>query len=177
MKKTRIILELLIIVILLPQTVLARDKAYFGVAMLNSTYKQDGNNHRSTGLVGRLGYDFSRYIAVETHFGGNIGQESNVSTLYGEAQITDLYSAFLCLNSHFGNKRVYALGGITYGTRELKGPNSSVSLRDSDSNKSYGLGVEAYENDAISFQLEWVRYFDNRYYRVDAWNLGLVTRF
>ena len=51
------------------------------------------------------------------------------------------------------------------------------NIRNNDSNKSYGLGVEAYENDAISFQLEWVRYFDNRYYRVDAWNLGLVTRF
>ena len=177
MQKTRIILALLSVVTWLPQAAIAQDKAYFGVAMLNSTYKQGGNNHRSTGLVGRLGYDFSKYSAVETHFGGNIGQESNVSTQYGEARIIDLYSAFLCLNSHFGNKRVYALGGITYGTRELKGPNSSVSIRNDDSNKSYGLGVEAYENDAISFQLEWVRYFDNRYYRVDAWNLGLVTRF
>jgi hypothetical protein len=177
MRKTRIILALLGIVTGLPQAALARDKAYFGVAMLNSTYKHGGNNHRSTGLVGRLGYDFSKHIAVETHFGGNIGQESNVSTQYGEAQIADLYSAFLCLNSHFGNKRVYALGGITYGTREIKAPNSTVSIRDDDSNKSYGLGVEAYENEAISFQLEWVRYFDNRNYRVDAWNLGLVTRF
>jgi hypothetical protein len=177
MQKTTIIPVLLSIVAWLPQAALAQDKAYFGVAMLNSTYKQGGNNHRSTGLVGRLGYDFSKHIAVETHFGGNIGSESNVSTQYGEAQITDLYSAFLCLNSHFGNKRVYALGGITYGTREIKAPDSTVSTRDDDSNKSYGLGVEAYENDAVSFQLEWVRYFDNRKYRVDAWNLGLVTRF
>lgn len=172
-----IILSVLGVVAWLPQAALAQDKAYFGVAMLNSTYKEGGNNHRSTGLVGRLGYDFSRYIAVETHFGGSIGKESNVSTRYGEAQMVDLYSAFLCLNSHFGNKRVYALGGITYGTRELKGPNSSQSVRNDDSNKSFGFGVEAYENDAISFQLEWVRYFDNRYYRLDAWNLGLVTRF
>jgi len=177
MQKTRIILALLGIAIGLPQTAIAQGKAYFGVAMLNSIYKEGGNNHRSTGLLGRLGYDFSRHIAIETHFGGSIGQESNVSTQYGEAQIIDLYSAFLCLNSHFGNKRVYALGGITYGTRELKGSNSSVSIKNDDSNKSYGLGVEAYQNDAISFQLEWVRYFDNRYYRVDAWNLGLVTRF
>ena len=177
MQETRVILTLLSIVTWLPQVAHAQDKAYFGVAMLNSAYKEVGNNHRSTGLVGRLGYDFSKHIAVETHFGGSIGQESNVSTQYGEAQITDFYSAFLCLNSHFGNKRIYALGGITYGTRELRGPNSSASIRNNDSNKSYGLGVEAYENDAISFQLEWVRYFDNRYYRVDAWNLGLVTRF
>jgi hypothetical protein len=34
-----------------------------------------------------------------------------------------------------------------------------------------------YGNEDISFQLEWMRYFDNRNYQVDAWNLGLVTRF
>ena len=94
-----------------------------------------------------------------------------------ERALNAAMTQFESTNSHFGNKRVYALGGITYGTRELTGSNSSVSIRNDDSNKSYGLGVEAYQNDAISFQLEWVRYFDNRYYRVDAWNLGLVTRF
>ena len=177
MKRVNFILSVMGVIVLLPQLAIAKGEAYFGVAMLNDTYKADGNNHRSTGLLGRLGYDLSRHIAVETHFGGNVGQESNISTNYGRAQFVDLYSVFLCLNSHFGNKRVYALGGITYGTRELKGRNSSAAVRNNDSNKSFGLGVEAYENDDISFQFEWVRYFDNRYYRVDAWNLGLVTRF
>jgi len=177
MKNANLIRAILGILMLIPHMALAQGKTYFGVAMLNSTYKADGYNHRSTGLVGRLGYDFNRYFAVESHFGGDVGQQSNVSAGIGQARIVDFYSAFLCLNSHFGNKRVYALGGITYGTRELKGPNSSAAIRYNDSNKSFGLGIEAYQNDAISFQLEWVRYFDNRYYRVDAWNLGLVTRF
>jgi hypothetical protein len=177
MSKVYLILSILSVATLAPQAVFAQDKTYFGVAMLNSTYKAGGVDHRSTGLVGRLGYDISRHFAVETHFGGSIGDESNISTRYGRAQIIDLYSVFLCLNSHFGDKRVYALGGVTYGTRELKGPNSSVAIRNNDSNKSFGLGIEAYENDDISFQLEWIRYFDNRYYKVDAWNLGLITRF
>ena len=177
MRRVDLILPMICVMALAPQTALARDKAYFGLAMLNSTYKVGGNNHRSTGLVGRLGYDLSRHFALETHFGGSVGQESNVNTSYGRAQIVDLYSAFLCLNNWFGNKRVYALAGISYGTWEFKGPDPAVAVRDRDSNKSYGLGVEAYENDDISFQLEWVRYFDNRNYRVDAWNLGLVTRF
>ena len=162
---------------LMPEAVLAQSKAYFGFAMLNSAYKERGDNHRATGLTARLGYDLSRHVAVETHFGGAVGGQSNVSTAIGQARIVDFYSAFLCLNSYFGNKRIYALGGITYGTRELQGPNATAATRNNDSNKSYGVGVEAYENDAVSFQLEWVRYFDNRYYKVDAWNLGLITRF
>lgn len=177
MKRIKLIFSVVGVMLLLPHAALAEGETYFGVAMLNSTYKAGGNNHRTTGLLGRLGYDFNRHIAMETHFGGNVGQESNVSTNFGQAQIIDLYSAFLRLSSHFGNKRVYALGGITYGTREYKGPNSTAAVRNNDSNKSFGLGIEAYENDDISFQLEWVRYFDNRYYRVDAWNLGLVARF
>lgn len=177
MKRAKLTFTLLGILALAPSAVFAQDKVYIGLAMLNSAYNEDGHNHYSTGLVGRLGYDFTRYIAAETHFGGSIGQESNVSTAYGQAQITDLYSVFLCLNSHFGNKRVYALGGVTYGTRQLTGPNSSVATRNNDSNKSFGFGIEALENSDVSFQLEWVRYFDNRYYRVDSWNLGLLTRF
>ena len=145
--------------------------------MLNSIYKENSNDHHSTGLVGRLGYELDKYLAVETHFGGSIGRQSNVSTSLGQAQITDLYSVFLCINNWIGDKRLYAMGGITYGAREYSGASSTVVTRNNDSNKSFGLGIEAYENDDISFQLEWVRYFDNRYYRVDAWNLGLVTRF
>ena len=177
MKRVHIILSISSLISLVPALSHAADKFYFGIAMLNTTYKNSTDDHRSTGLVGRLGYDFNKYLAVETHFGGSIGPESNVSTKSGRAQITDLYSAFVCLDKWFGNKRIYALGGITYGTRELQGSNSSVVVRNNDSNKSFGLGIEAYENNDISFQFEWVRYFDNRYYRVDAWNLGLVTRF
>ena len=177
MKRVSLTLAAVIATVLAVPTAHAQNNAYLGLAMLNSTYAERGNDHRSTGLVARVGYDLNRYFAVETHFGGSIGQESNVNTGLGRAQITDLYSVFLRLNSHFGNKRVYALGGITYGARELTGPNASVATKNHDSNKSFGFGVEAYENDDISFQLEWVRYFDNRYYRVDAWTLGLVTRF
>lgn len=177
MRRLNLILSIICAMALVPQVALARDKAYFGLAMLNSTYKVGAHDHRSTGLVGRLGYELSRYFALETHFGGSVGQESNVNTSYGQGQIVDLYSAFLCLNRWFGKKRLYALAGISYGTREYKGPDPAPAVRNTDSNKSFGLGVEAYENDAIGFQLEWVRYFDNRYYRVDAWNLGLVTRF
>jgi hypothetical protein len=178
MKTSNFILFILaIITLVVPQGASAQGKIYFGAAMLNSTYKERGDNHRSTGLVGRLGYDLTNHVAVETHFGGDVGGQSNVSTAIGQARIVDFYSAFLCLNSHFGNKRVYALGGITYGTRELGGGNATAATRNNDSNKSFGVGMEAYENNAISFQLEWVRYFDNRYYRVDAWSLGLLTRF
>lgn len=176
MKKTQLIISILGL-LLSPQVVHAKGETYFGLAMLNSTYAAEGNDHHATGIVGRLGYDFSRHFALETHFGGDVGQESNVSPNFGRARIVDMYSAFLCVNSYFGNKRVYALGGVSRGTRELTAPGSTVATRDSGSTKSYGLGLEAYENDDISFQLEWVRYFDSRFYQVDAWNLGLVTRF
>lgn len=177
MKRANLILSVLGIMALLPQAAFAEDKTYLGVAMLNSIYRIGGNDHRSTGLVGRLGYDMYKYLAVETQFGGDIGSQSNVSSDVGQAQISDFYSAFLRFNSRFGTTRMYALGGITYGTRELGASNSPVTIRSSGSNGSYGLGVEAYGNEAVSFQLEWVRYLGNRNYSVDGWNLGLVTRF
>ena len=178
MKRTNLIAFILIAAALVPQTASAQDKAYFGVAMLNSIYRDAASHdHYSNGLVGRLGYDIARYLAVETHFGGSIGTESNVNNANGKGQLTDFYSAFLCLNSHFGNKRIYALGGMSYGTREFSGSASAAATRDSKTGTSYGAGIEAYHNDDISFNLEWVRYFDNSDFAMNAYNLGLLVRF
>ena len=165
-------------ILLLPHPAAAQDnRYYFGVAMYNPNYETSSANHRSTGVVGRLGYILSKRFAVETHFGGSIGSESNVNPAEGQAQITDFYSAFLRANAQYGFTRAYVLGGITYGKRENVPPNSTVTTKNNDSNKSFGFGVEVSDNDAFKIALEWIRYFDNQYYTVDAWNLGIVTYF
>jgi hypothetical protein len=171
---------LLAAALLLPQLAGAadgNDRTYFGVSMLNDIYTTPQYNHRSTGLMGRLGYDFSRRLAAEVHVGGSIGPESNANTAIGRAQMDSIYSLFLRLNAYIGTKRLYGLAGMSYGTRVLSASNSAVQARNSDSNKSLGFGLEIYGNRDVSFDFELIRYFDNRYYKVDAFNLGLVTRF
>lgn len=157
------------------QPVFAAGKGYFGVAMFNPHYIASSVDHRSTGLVGRLGYDVNKEFAMEIHVGGSIGEQNNLSNTVGRAQIDELYSGFLRVNLHFGMTQPYALAGVSYGTRMLAPANSSVATRDHDSSRSFGLGVEVSDNPKFKIVLEAVRYFDMRNYTVDAWNLGFVS--
>lgn len=177
MKRARSALLALGAVIVLPLSASAQDKGYFGLSMFSPNYKTNGGNHRSTGLMGRLGYDLNKRFAVEAHFGGSIGSESIVNSNVGQAQMTSVYGGFARANTQFGFSQLYVLGGFVYGTREITQPNSSVSLRDNDSNKAFGFGVTVSDKGTFGVGLEWIRYFDNRYYAVNAWNLGIVNRF
>ena len=176
MKKTKLMLWVWVAV-LLPGTVHAENRIYFGVAMLNSVYTNSRYNHRSAGLMGRLGYDFNKRFAVEGHFGGSIGPESNTNTNIGQAQMDSIYSAFLRLNTYIGEQRLYALAGMSYGTQVLRSSGAGMFHKNSDTNRSLGFGLEIFGNQDLSFDFQLIRYFDNRYYTVDAFNLGLVTRF
>lgn len=176
-KMTRRMLAALGMMIAVSPAALAQDMNYFGVAMFNSHYIANRVDHRSTGLMGRIGRDISRHFAAEVHFGGSIGPQSNLSATVGRAQIDSLYGGFVRANSAFGLTRLYLLGGITYGTRVLAATGTAAATRDHDTNKSFGFGIEFSEKGAFKLVLEGVRYFDNRYYRVDAWNVGVVTHF
>ena len=179
MKAMNLLLGLLAGALLLPLGTCGGDNmgVYVGGSMFNSVYGEPHHDHRSTGLLGRLGYDLSRRFAVETHIGGAIGPEANANSSVGEAQMDSVYSLFLRLNTYLGRNRLYALGGLSYGTRLLTvGPNN-VQVRNSDSTRSVGLGLELYGNRDISFDFQLIRYFDTRYYTVDAFNVGLLTRF
>lgn len=150
-------------------------KAYYGVAMFNPTYKTNSSDHRSTGLVGRLGYDISKHFALEAHAATTIGSEAAADPAQGEMQMSNLYGAFLRANTQYGLSRIYILAGYAHGTRTIN--MSQSGFEDDDSNKAFGFGAEISDDGMFSLALEWIRYFDNRYYTLEAWNLGIVSRF
>jgi hypothetical protein len=153
------------------------DRTYFGVSMLNMIYATGGSDHRSTGLVGRFGYDLSRHLAVETHFGGSIGAESNADSAIGRAQMDGLYSLFLRYNGYLGTQRLYGLAGMSYGQRVLKPPGAVRTSHSGTVSGSLGLGLEIFGNRDVSFDFEVIRYFDRAHYSLSALNLGLLARF
>ncbi len=154
---------------------LDKKKAYYGVAMFNPNYKTTAKDHRSTGLLGRLGYDISKHLAVEAHVAATIGGESVVDKTQGEMQMSNLYGAFLRANTQFSMGRIYLLGGYVHGTRVIKSLQNS--FEDDDSNKAFGFGAEITDDGMFGIALDWIQYFDNRNYAVEAWNLGIVSRF
>lgn len=159
-----------------PQFAAAQGNFYLGLAMFNPSYDDDSGNHRSTGLLARAGYKLTPHLALEAQGGGSIGGQTASAPDEIRAQMSSLYAGFVRVATPFKYGSVYALGGIAYGTRVLRYP-GGASFTDQDSNKAFGVGMEVSDDGALGLSLEWMRYFDNQYYTLDAWNLGLVTHF
>lgn len=160
----------------LPQVVCAQGNAYLGLSMFNPTYKDNTGSHRSTGLMARLGYRLTQHFGVEVQGGGSIGSESGATADRIEAKISSLYGGFVRAEQPFKFGTFYALGGLVQGTRVIKFP-SGASFTNDGSNKAFGAGMELTDDGVLGITLEWIRYLDNPYYTVDAWNLGVVTHF
>lgn len=175
MSIVKLVLRPLLFAALLPLPAAAQDKMYVGLAMFNSHYHESGD-HRSTGLMARAGYTLTSRFSVEGHMGGSIGTESSADFGEFQAQISQLYGLYgrLGTPSRFGT--LYLLGGYTYGQRELTAADGTVSTGNVSS-PSLGAGIQFADEGALGFTFEVIRYFHASDFSVDAWNLGLVTRF
>lgn len=126
-------------------------------------------------MIGRAGYDLDKRLALEVHAGLSIGEQSGADPGTPQAQMSSLLGGFVRLNTHFGFSRAYAMLGYMHGMRVVKQTGSR--FEDDDSSKAFGFGAEVSDDGVLSIDLQWMHYFDNRYYSVDAWNLSILKRF
>lgn len=175
MKSTKLICLATAMAALLSSPAYAQGDRYLALGMLNTNYKDGDGDHRSTGLIGRIGYDLGERLALELHAGASIGDQSGADPGTRQAQMTGLAGGFLRVNTHFGFSRAYAMVGYMHGSRVVE--QSGSRLEDEDSNKAFGFGAEVSDDGALAIDLQWMHYFDNRYYSVDAWNLSILKRF
>lgn len=149
---------------------------YFGVIVASPQYKEDDSStdFRGTGLIARGGREFTKYFAVEGHFGVFSGDTVNGN----DYQIDYMASIFARGNLYLfdSRARVYALGGITRLTGDVPGFTGV-----NDTALAIGLGLELYGNERNAITLEWMRYADGDIhdvdYKLESVNLGYLHRF
>lgn len=175
MNTMKLYLFALVAAALFPALAAAEGGRYLAVGMLNTNYKDGDGDHRSTGLIGRAGYDLDKRLALEVHAGLSIGEQSGADPGTPQAQMSSLLGGFVRLNTRFGFSRAYAMLGYMHGMRVVEQTGSR--FEDDDSSKAFGFGAEVSDDGALSIDLQWMHYFDNRYYSLDAWNLSVLKRF
>lgn len=124
-------------------------------------------------LFARGGYQINQNIAVEARLGTGV-QDDRV---YGaKVEIEDTYGAYVKagLPTTVG-LYPYALLGVTHSKVKVSG--SGVHDSSSDSDLSYGLGVDYWFNNQVSAGLEWAKWYDKDGLDIDGISLGLNLKF
>ncbi len=118
------------------------------------------------------GYQFHEYLAVEGRVGVGIGDD----TLDGATLEMDHYlGAYVKAGMPIHNFYPYALLGMTYMELTVSGAEGSFS--DSESDLSYGIGLDYYLNNQISLNAEYANMYDKDGVKIDGFTIGAAYHF
>ena len=137
------------------------------------------------GLGVRLGYQLSDIVGVELRTGTGLGTDDvDIGTLGFRAEVElDYYAGAYVRAGYPVSETVsaYAIAGFTHAefSSELLGANLTldIDLVDSESDVSYGLGIDVTANEDITLNLEVMRYMDTGDIKIDGASFGMSFRF
>jgi opacity protein-like surface antigen len=152
---------------------------YVGIHYSGLRYEEDTSfKAHQPGAIFRVGYEIGDYLGVEGQLGSGLHDDNINGVSIGVDYLASIYlrgSIFLW----DPQARLYGLVGVTRGKVTAKAFGLSSSLTDTE--MSYGIGVELYGNSRNAFSLEFMRYLDGEdngvNYTVDAFNIGYIHRF
>jgi hypothetical protein len=150
---------------------------YLGIVLSRVNYKESGlSSVYPTALAVQGGWRFNPYFAVEGRAGGGVASDSlTVNGITADLKVKSYYSLLVRGNLPLADQfNLYAIAGETHG--ELQATSNGVSVTNSDSKASYGVGAEYVmgpEHSAVG--VEYGRLFSGSGYDVDA--LSLTYRY
>jgi opacity protein-like surface antigen len=151
---------------------------YLGGGYTAATYSESGFPDADLGaLFIRGGYQINDYVASEIRIGD--GVEDDTVHVFGESvkvKAKEFYGIYLKagIPTDVG-LYPYAIAGGTHLKMEASVPGYSTS--DSDSDISYGLGVDYWFNKSLSAGLEYMKLYDKDSTEVTGVTLGLNYKF
>lgn len=156
----------------------AQDSTYFGANYAIATYKETGvESANPTALSLRLGKEISRNFAIEGRFGFGIGDDSvvvlGIPVTVEVEQFFGFYGrGILPLSEMFS---IYGLFGFTNG--EITASALGVSISESDSDISYGVGADLLFSKNAGINFEWAKLLEGTGYKVEAISIGFLYKF
>ncbi|WP_166254570.1 porin family protein [Marinobacter salicampi] len=125
-------------------------------------------------LSGKVGAHVNPYFGVEARAGFGVVDEDINSTT--ELSVNSFFGAYGTL-SVVNESPVTPYGILGFTRYELEVDNVLGSSTEDESDLSYGIGVNFAVNDALSANLEYMRYFDKDDVTIDGLGLGLTVSF
>ncbi len=141
-------------------------RQYFGIFGSDAQFAPDRGPKQDAGnLGGKLGFDFSKFVAVEGHAGFNLNEDDGG---LGSPEVSYL-GGFVRANLPLERINIYGLLGVGFvdaDFAEVKGDFTDLAL---------GAGVEFYGTENTALGIEYMQYgLDDTYRTV---GLGIVHHF
>ena len=149
-------------------------ESYGGVSILAIDYEETGFSEEAelTAVYGRMGGFFNENFSGEVRVGAGIGDD----TIYGaDLSLESMFGAYLRGGVQAGVFYPYVIIGYTRGELEASIPGYSIS--DSESDTSFGFGVDISFGEKIKGNVEYMDYLDKDGVEIGGFSVGLVTLF
>ena len=137
-------------------------------------YKESGySSVKPKAIALMFGWQFIPNLALE----GRIGAGAGSDDLGGiDIKVDSYYSGLLRGTVPVSDSfNLYAIAGVTNG--KLKASAGGITVSDSETKASYGVGVEFVVQKQSGISLEWGRFLSGNGYTADAISLGYRYRF
>lgn len=149
-------------------------KYYIGLSVAQASFDGETNgnvlkNGHPLGVIAKVGYDVSTYMALEARVGVGVKKDTIAQA---EDKWKTLWGAYLKPKVNL-TKQVEAFGLVGYGAVNQKINNNSVN----SDGFSYGAGALYHLNQDWSMTVDAVRYATKGDNDTDAYALGLEYRF
>lgn len=140
----------------------------------------------TNGFTFQLGYDMSKYLALEGHLG--MAQEKTLKLTSGADYVnTTARTAYASVvargNLRFDKTTVFGFVGMTYRTLNgdqqysIGGNTGSSDIDDTNSGATYGIGIDLFGSRTTAITLKAVRVYKTKkddYEDIDATMLGIT---
>ena len=153
-------------------------EAYVGFSFSQVDYFDTVDTYDLNAGVWRLGTNFNENFSGEIRAGFGVSEDAvNLGTLDVNVGLDRVYGAYLrggipVFDSFFP----YVVVGYTRGKISVSAPGfPSVSTTESDT--SFGLGLDFDVSESITVNAEYMNYFDKDEAEIDAFSLGIIFRF
>ncbi|SFR44881.1 outer membrane insertion C-terminal signal [Marinobacter daqiaonensis] len=125
-------------------------------------------------MSAKVGAKVSPYLGVEARGGFGVADDSIGGGT--DLELNALYGGYVTLNvDNPSTVTPYVIAGLTRYDYEVSGPGGTATEDESDF--SYGIGIDMAFSDALSGNLEYMRYGDKDDVELDGLALGVTVSF
>lgn len=146
---------------------------YIGASWVRVAYKESGfDTANPTALAVRVGAEVNPNLAVEGRLGVGLAEDT-VSGI--DLEVDNFYGVYVRGLLPTGTVTPYGLIGWTKG--EITASAGGLSFSDSDSDLSYGVGLDAWVSKTVALNAELGRLVKGDGYKADALSFGVAVKF
>lgn len=151
---------------------------YLGLNATFLEYSEDGVDDLDlNSVIGRVGGYFNPYVGAELRWGYGVNDDSaDVAGTSASLELDDMYGAYIKGGVPVGDT-FYPYAIVGYTEQEVTVRSGSLgAASDSDSDISYGLGVDVQLGEKIGLNLEYMSFYDKDDVEIQGLSIGIFTR-